>query len=157
MFNFHLIDTNSVSAIVNWRYEPPYDLYNYLEEDATLQYFLNPQNNFYKIVNENGDLVGYCSFGQDGQVSGGDYRYDALDIGMRIRPDLAGQGKGIEYANAVLGFTENLLKPKAFRVTIAAFNRRALRLWQKLEFEPQQSFERKSDGMQFIILVRVNY
>ncbi len=157
MFKFHLIDRNSVCTILNWRYEPPYDLYNYLEEEVNLQYFLNPQNNFYKIVDENGELVGYCSFGQDGQVSGGDYRYEALDIGMGIRPDLTGQGKGIEYASAVLDFAENLLKPKAFRVTSATFNKRALRLWQKLEFEHQQSFERKSDGMQFIVLVRVNY
>jgi [ribosomal protein S18]-alanine N-acetyltransferase len=155
MFKFHLIDRNSVRAILNWRYEPPYDLYNYLEEDVTLQYFLSPQNNFYKIVKENGELIGYCSFGQDGQVLGGDYSYEALDIGMGIRPDLTGQGKGFEYANAVLNFAENLFNPKAFRVTITAFNKRALRLWQKLEFEHQQSFERKSDGMQFIILMRV--
>lgn len=76
---------------------------------------------------------------------------------MGICPDLTGRGKGVEYANAVLEFAESLFKPKAFRVTIAAFNKRAIRLWQKLEFEHQQSFERKSDGMQFIILVRVNY
>ncbi len=157
MFKFQLIDKSSVRAILNWRYEPPYDFYNYLEEEVTLEYFLNPQNNFYKIVDENGELVGYCSFGQDGQVSGGDYRYEGLDIGMGIRPDMTGQGKGVEYANIVLEFAESLLKPKAFRVTITAFNKRALRLWQKLEFEQQQSFERKSDGMQFIVLVRVNY
>ncbi len=157
MFQFYSIDRNSASAIVNWRYEPPCNFYNYLDKEVNLQYFLNPQNNFYKIVNDNGELVGYCSFGQDGQVSGGDYGYDALDISMGIRPDLTGQGKGIEYANAVLDFAENLLNPKAFRVTIAAFNKRALRLWQKLEFEHQQSFERKSDGTQFIILRRVNY
>lgn len=157
MFNFHLIDRESASAILNWCYKPPYDLYNYLEEDVTLQYFLSSQNNFYKIVNENGELVGYCSFGRDGQVLGGDYSNEALDIGMGIRPDLTGQGKGFEYANAVINFAESLLKPKAFRVTIAAFNKRALWLWQKLEFEHQQSFERNGDGMQFIVLVRVNY
>lgn len=101
--------------------------------------------------------MAYCSFGQDGQVTDGDYRDEALDVGMGVRPDLTGQGKGVEYANAVLEFADSLLKPKVFRVTIAAFNKRAIRVWQKLEFEYQQSFERKSDGMQFIILVRVDY
>lgn len=156
MFKFHVIDRKSVRAILNWRYEPPYDCYNHLDEDVTVQYFLNPQNNFYKIVDENSELVGYCSFGEDGQVSGGDYRYEALDIGMGIRPNLTGRRKGVRYANTVLEFAEKLLKPKAFRVTIAIFNKRALRLWQKLEFEHQQSFKRNSDGMQFIVLVRVN-
>lgn len=153
MFTFHLVDESSVRAILNWQYEPPYDFYNNLEE-VSLQHFLHPQNNFYKIVDENNELVGYCSFGQDGQVTDGDYRDQALDVGMGIRPDLTGQGKGVEYANAVLEFADRLLKPKAFRVTIAAFNKRALQVWQKLGFEHQQSFERKSDVMQFIVLVR---
>jgi len=156
MFTFHLIDESSARAILNWRYEPPYDFYNNLEEDS-LQHLLHPQNNFYKIVDENSELVGYCSFGQDGQVTDGDYHHEALDVGMGVRPDLTGRGEGVEYANAVLKFAESLLKPKAFRVTIAAFNKRALQVWQKLEFEHQQSFERKSDGMQFIVLVRVDY
>lgn len=157
MFEFQPIDESSVRAILNWRYEPPYDFYNYLEGDANLHYLLDPQNNFYKIVDKNDELVGYCSFGQDGQVTGGDYYNEALDVGMGIRPNLTGRGKGVEYANAVLEFGEGLLKPKAFRVTIAAFNKRALRVWQNLEFEQQQLFERSSDGMHFVVLVRVNY
>ncbi|WP_375471876.1 GNAT family N-acetyltransferase [uncultured Nostoc sp.] len=157
MFAFHLIDETNARAILSWRYEPPYDLYNYLEEEANLlQDILNPQNNFYSIMDENRELVAYCSFGQDGQVTGGNYRDWALDIGMGIRPDLTGRRKGTEYANAVLEFADSLFKPKAFRVTIAAFNKRAIRVWQKLGFDHQQCFERRSDGMQFIVLLRAN-
>jgi len=154
MFVFHRVDENHARAIFSWRYEPPYDFYNNSEEDTRLiQYLLHPQNNFYSILDEN-SLVAYCSFGQDGQVIGGHYRDEALDIGFGIRPDLTGRGKGVEYAKAVLEFADTLFKPKAFRVTIAAFNKRAIRVWQKLEFEHQQSFERGSDGMQFIVLMR---
>ncbi|WP_179068851.1 GNAT family N-acetyltransferase [Nostoc sp. C052] len=71
-------------------------------------------------------------------------------------PDLTGQGKGAEYANAMLEFADSLFQPKAFRVTIAAFNKRAIRVWQKLGFKHQRSFERSSDGMQFIVLLRVD-
>lgn len=86
-------------------------------------------------MDENSELVAYCSFGQDGQVTGADYRDQALDIGMGIRPDLTGRGKGAEYAKAVLEFADSFFKPKAFRVTIAAFNKRAIRVWQKLGFQ----------------------
>ncbi|MBG1240600.1 GNAT family N-acetyltransferase [Nostoc sp. NZL] len=157
MFTFYLINESNARAILSWRYEPPYDLYNYSEQEAnSLQHILHSQNNFYSIVDKNSELVAYCSFGQDGQVTGGDYRNQALDVGMGIRPDLAGRGKGTEYANAVLEFADSLFNPKAFRVTIAAFNKRAIRVWQKLEFEYQQSFERENDGMQFIILLRAD-
>ncbi|MUL35513.1 GNAT family N-acetyltransferase [Gloeocapsopsis dulcis] len=158
MFAFHLIDESNARAILSWRYQPPYDFYNNSDEDTGLiQYLLHPQNNFYSILDENSELVAYCSFGQDGQVSGGDYCDEALDIGFGIRPDLTGRGKGAEYANAVLEFADTLFKPKTFRVTIAAFNKRALRVWQKLEFEHQHSFERESDRMEFIVLIRANY
>ncbi|MEA5604192.1 hypothetical protein [Nostoc sp. UHCC 0252] len=74
MFAFHQINENNARAIASWRYEPPYDLYNYLEEETNLlQHILHPQNNFYSIVDENSELVAYCSFGQDGQVTGGNY------------------------------------------------------------------------------------
>ncbi|WP_335016091.1 hypothetical protein [Nostoc sp.] len=35
-------------------------------------------------------------------------------------------------------------------------NTLAIRVWQKLGFEPQQSFEQGSDGMQFIVLLRAD-
>ena len=158
MFTFHLIDESNALAILGWRYEPPYDFYNDSEEDASLlQHFLHPQNSFYSILDENSKLIAYCSFGQNQQVTHGDYCDRALDIGMGIRPDLTGRGKGVEYANAVLEFADNLFKPKAFRVTLVAFNQPALRGSQKSEFKHQQPFERESDGMQFIVLVRTNY
>ncbi|MEH2111490.1 GNAT family N-acetyltransferase [Nostoc sp.] len=158
MFTFNLINESNARAILSWRYEPLYDLYNYSEPEANLlQHILHPQNTFYSILDENGELVAYCSFGQDGQVTGGDYHEQALDIGMGIRPDLTGRGKGAEYTNAVLEFADSFFQPKAFRVTIAAFNKRAIRVWQKLGFKHQQSFERGSDGMQFIVLLRADY
>ncbi|MBN3960496.1 GNAT family protein [Nostoc sp. NMS8] len=70
---------------------------------------------------------------------------------------MTGRGKGAEYANAVLEFADSLFQPKAFRVAIAAFNNRAIRVWQKLGFKHQQSFERGSDGIQFIVLLRADY
>ena len=114
MFTFHLIDESNALAILGWRYEPPYDFYNDSEEDASLlQHFLHPQNSFYSILDENSKLIAYCSFGQNQQVTHGDYCDRALDIGMGIRPDLTGRGKGVEYANAVLEFADNLFKPRA--------------------------------------------
>ncbi|WP_179068850.1 hypothetical protein [Nostoc sp. C052] len=85
MFTFNLINESNARAILSWRYEPLYDLYNYSELEANLlQHILHPQNTFYSILDENGELVAYCSFGQDGQVAGGDYHEQALDIGMGI-------------------------------------------------------------------------
>ena len=83
-FTFRPLDENSARTILNWQYEPPYDVYNLTSSDPenVLGYLLDPQNAFYSIFGQLGHLEAYCSFGQDGQVPGGDYSSSALDIGL---------------------------------------------------------------------------
>jgi hypothetical protein len=40
--------------------------------------------------------IGFCCFGPDAQLRGGDYHEPALDVGLGLRPDLV--GKGLEVA-----------------------------------------------------------
>ena len=154
-FLFRPMDETSARAIVSWRYEEPYSLYN-ISPDATersVQAFLDPRNAYYRISHKNEDLAAYCCFGPDAQVPGGDYRAKALDIGMGVHPDLTGQGLGLSYAQAVLDFAHPLFAPPAFRVTVAEFNKRALRVWEKANFQPVQAFLRDTDGMAFVVLI----
>jgi len=44
--------------------------------------------------------------------------------------------------------------PTAFRVTVAEFNKRAQRVWEKAGFRPVQTFQRSGDGIPFVILAR---
>lgn len=143
-------------AIASWRYQPPYDLYNPNSGDTeqVVQGFLDPENAYYSITDENGDLVAYCCFGPDGQVPGGDYRLSALDIGLGVRPDLTGLGRGRRYVRAVLEFARRTFAPVALRVTVAQFNRRALRVWEKAGFRRVQAFHREHDGVAFAVLTR---
>lgn len=151
---FHPMDRPAALEIARWRYEPPYDFYNLEEAEDTLGYALDPAHNFYRLEDENGSLVGFCSFGEDGQVAGGDYAAEALDIGMGIRPDLTGQGGGADFAAAVLAFACQKYHPVRFRVTIAAFNQRAQKVWQKLGFRQTQSFRASGSVHSFVVMVR---
>jgi ribosomal-protein-alanine N-acetyltransferase len=155
-FNIRPMDEASARAIASWRYDAPYDFYNLNpgKIEKNVAYFIDPQNAFYRIMDGHGELVGYCSFGPDGQVPGGDYSQAALDIGMGIRPDLTGLGNGARYGEHVLDFACRTFAPGRLRVTIAAFNQRAQRVWQKLGFHVVRSFSRESDGAPFLVLVR---
>jgi RimJ/RimL family protein N-acetyltransferase len=73
---------------------------------------------------------------------------------MSVRPDLTGQGRGHTYVSALLNFARRTFAPAAFRVTVAKFNKRALRVWEKAGFRPMQTFRRERDGMAFVVLVR---
>ena len=155
-FTLHRMDEASTLAILEWHYEAPYDIYDPASDDVevAMQFFLDPQNAYHTITDEHGDLLAYCCFGPDGQVPGTDYSAGALDIGLGVRPDLTGQGHGLEYVNAVLDFARRTFPPTAFRVTVAEFNKRAQRVWKKAGFRPMQTFLRSGDGMAFVILSR---
>ena len=156
-FTFRPLNENSAQTILHWQYEAPYDIYNLASSDPEniLRYLLDPQNAFRGIYGPQGHLEAYCSFGPDGQVSGGDYSTPALDIGLGIRPDLTGQGRGSEYVNAVIDFACHTYTPDRLRVTIAAFNKRALRVWEKAGFQVLQIFQGGWANIDFVILIKV--
>ncbi len=154
-FTFRPITKNDTQTILNWRYKPPLHFYNpnanSIQED--LEYLLAPHNSFYTMLSGT-KLEGYCSFGSDGQVSGGDYTTEALDIGIGIHPDLTGQGRGIVYVNAVVEFALCTFSHQVLRVTVAQFNQRAQRVWEKAGFKEVTKFCKHESNTIFVIMTR---
>jgi len=148
-------DETSAREFLQWKYEPPYEIYNYMPEfiEEDLVYHLDPANNIYSMYSNN-DLVGYCSFGQDARVPGGDYGKEALDIGLMIKPELTGQGLGKEFVKDVIQFGISQFKPRVVRVTILESNLRAMRVWEKNGFHKTQSFTRTTDQLRFFIMTK---
>jgi [ribosomal protein S18]-alanine N-acetyltransferase len=124
------VDEKPAREFLGWQYEPPYDIYNCpLEElDEAVEYNIDLANNVYAMLDQNGELVGYCSYGRDAQVPGGDYSEGALDIGLMIKPALTGQGLGAAFVSEVIRNGIEEYMPKKLRVTVAAFNHRAIRV-----------------------------
>src|SRR5690606_23958793 len=111
--------------IVAWRYPGQYDIYNTDDADveADVQVLLDPRYAYYAVTDSAGFLVGFCCYGIDAQVPGGDYQdTGALDIGLGLRPDLAGQGRGLNFLEAILDFARRRYGATRFRATIAVFN-----------------------------------
>ncbi|MBF2005118.1 MAG: GNAT family N-acetyltransferase [Chlorogloeopsis fritschii C42_A2020_084] len=152
---FDIIDEQTARYILTWRYEPPYDFYNSDSEklESALATLLNPENCYYSIWDESRAVIGYCCFGNDAQVPGGCYSQEALDVGMELRPDRTGKGQGTQIIQAVIVFARQNSQASKLRVTIAAFNQRALRAWQKAGFEIDNEFVKAADRQRFFILM----
>jgi ribosomal-protein-alanine N-acetyltransferase len=108
--------------ICSWRYPAPYGCYDMTDADP--DELLLPERGFHSLLSHD-RLVGFRSFGPDGQVPGWDYDDQALDTGGALRPQLVGQGLGREAISAGLAFGRAQFAPPAFRVTVATFNTRA--------------------------------
>jgi RimJ/RimL family protein N-acetyltransferase len=154
-FSFHPLDADSAREVLSWRYDEPYDIYNADAQDleADLALLLDPRNAHHAITAA-GDLLAFCCFGPEAQVPGGEYEAGLLDVGLGVRPDLTGQGHGDTYVRAVLDFAAEEFAPGGYRVTVAEFNERALRVWERACFRRVQRFERGVDCQAFWVLVR---
>lgn len=152
-FHFEPMNATYAKQLTKWHYEPPYQMYNSTSDEALIGSFVDPQNAYYSIL-DNGELVAFCCFGKEAQVPGGDYEKDALDIGLGVRPDRTGRGKGQMYIADVLNFARSTFNPTLFRITVAAFNERAFKAWKKAGFQQLQTFPAQKDQELFIVLVR---
>jgi ribosomal-protein-alanine N-acetyltransferase len=63
-----------------------------------------------------------------------------LDVGLGMRPDLTGRGLGAEFVLAVLRFSKDDYSPPTFRLTVAAFSLRAVRMYERVGFEAVAAF-----------------
>lgn len=137
--------------IVTWRYAAPYDCYDMTGADPA--FLVSPDSGYFALI-DGGGLIGFRSFGADGQVPGGVYDPSALDTGGGLRPELTGQGRGREAISIGLDFGRRQFSPAAFRVTIASFNIRAQRVVESLGFRKVGGFQASTDGRSYEILIR---
>jgi [ribosomal protein S18]-alanine N-acetyltransferase len=143
--------TAYAADMVTWRYPPPYDCYDMTSADPE---FIASQDSGYWALLDHGELIGFRSFGDDGQVPGFGYDSAALDTGGGLRPELTGQGLGRAAIQAGLDFGRGRFAPSAFRVTIATFNLRAQRVVKALGFRNVASFAAATDGRSYEVPIR---
>jgi ribosomal-protein-alanine N-acetyltransferase len=146
-FTFAPMAEADARAVAAWEYPPPHDVYNvpaaYREESA--RSFLDPGLG-YHAARLGGELAGFCCFGPDARVPGGDYRREELlDVGLGLRPDLAGRGLGLAFVESILAFADVTRAPAGYRLTVAVFNQRAIRVYERAGFRLDHTFERPGE------------
>ena len=149
------LSEENARKITTWRYDPPFDLYDLGSEN--ISGFINPEYYYHQILNENGNLVGYCCYGLDAQVPGGEYLInmpEILDIGVGMKPNLTGAGRGHKFVSAILEYASERFNPSRFRVTVADFNHRSLRTFRKQGFKESHHFIRELAEIPFTQLER---
>lgn len=128
--------------ISDWRYPGPYSSYD--GNPSSVPGLLNARYNYHAVFDNAENLVGYFCFGADATIPEGRkrglYSDDALDVGLGMRPDLTGRGRGLEFVRAGLRFAGEKFSPPAFRLTVAAFNRRAVAVYERAGFDLVQEF-----------------
>jgi len=140
--SFAPITEAEARTVLRWRYAdlPPFDEPDTEEFENDVAALLRPDFHYYAAHDEAGNLIGFCCFGKDARVPGGDYSLPALDVGLGLHPALTGRGLGRAFLEQILSFGAAMFQPRFFRVTVAEVNRRSLRLFQGAGFYFLYSF-----------------
>ncbi|RSD25458.1 GNAT family N-acetyltransferase [Mesobacillus subterraneus] len=143
------------SKILSWKYEQPYDLYNNDFNEESMKELM--ESNYWAIEDKAGALIGFYCSGMSAQVPAGNrigaYSEQAIDVGIGMNPRLTGKGHGRLFFSFVLHELGKINPNPIFRLSVALFNKRAIRLYSNMGF--QQVSEFKTDaGIDFITMVK---
>jgi [ribosomal protein S18]-alanine N-acetyltransferase len=141
--------------ILTWKYDPPYDLYNNEVSEEAISELLN--DGFTAVEDEYGMMIGFYCSGHSAQVPAGRglgaYNEPGVDIGVGMHPKLTGKGNGQVFFSFVLNELDGLNPQAPFRLTVAKFNKRAIKLYENLGFKNR--FEFKTNNTDFIIMLKL--
>lgn len=132
---FQAMDHQTATTISHWRYDAPYDFYNMEGDDVNE--LVN--GSYFAVMDDSGSLVGFFCVGASAQVPAGNeqgaYTEDGfVDVGLGMRPDLTGKGLGFEFISAILARIDEMYGGQHQRLTVATFNTRGIRLYEKVGF-----------------------
>lgn len=145
--------------IAQWVYEPPYDIYNMNGSRESINELLDGSS--ISVLDENGGLTGFFCFGTSARIpaglqAGAYQRRDALDIGLGLHPERCSQGHGVSFLEIGLRYAAEQFHTDTFRLTVAAFNQRAIRVYEHAGFQIIHQFSRalSSQETEYIVMLR---
>jgi [ribosomal protein S18]-alanine N-acetyltransferase len=127
-------------AVAAWRYDGEYAVYNQdAGDEEAIAEMLDRRSPHYAARDEHGALVGFFAFGTSAEVEdpGAPHLYgrdEMITVGLGLRPDLTGQGLGLDFVSAGLDFARQAFYPRAFRLFVLRFNERAIRVYERAGF-----------------------
>ncbi len=140
------MDDEEAREVSAWRYEPPYDFYDWTSDPDDLEELLDPERRkdvYFSAFDERRGLVGFFQF----EVKG-----ETVDVGLGMRPDLTGAGLGLDYLLAGLEFARGRYSPTRFTLSVATFNARAIRVYERAGFRRENVYLHQTNRDEFPFL-----
>ncbi len=138
-FMFSQLSQEDAEAIAEWRYPEPYSFYDWSADVDDLRELLDPalRGEAYWAVRDGDELVGHFSFKPN---------EGTVEIGLGLRPDLTGRGLGAAFLAAGLDFARERFAPERFTLAVAAFNERAVTVYERAGFVPDRVYMHATNG-----------
>ncbi|WP_200905849.1 GNAT family N-acetyltransferase [Caloranaerobacter sp. TR13] len=150
------LELEDVYAMQDWakHEEPLFSDYNFpkLKDEELRQWYkdrtLKKNRKSFGILNENGYTIGYLTIRKIKK-----FKKEAT-LGITLDANFVNQGYGTEALNIFLDYFFNKLKMKTMCLSVAKFNKRAIRCYEKNGFKRIGEYLKKLDIKTYNVLLK---
>lgn len=120
-----------------WKYTGKYSFYNIYKDKEEVERFLKPESwgNIFAAINvETKELIGFTSYTFENEV---------MWIGFGLKPNYTGKGHGEQFVRSAIefGIEHYHYEDSKVLLSVAKFNKRATKLYEKVGFKAIESKE----------------
>ncbi|GEN94896.1 GNAT family N-acetyltransferase [Pediococcus ethanolidurans] len=147
-----LSQKNALIIADDWRYNDEYAFYNMNEDPEDYEEIISPNlraDHYFQVTTDNNQLVGFFAL-DSGNNS------EQVEVGLGLRPDETGKGKGLEFLQLILKFIKNNYSFSEVALDVAEFNVRAQKVYAKAGFMSQKKHTQETNKSiyPFILMTR---
>lgn len=140
-FSIRTMKPEDAYVIVKWHYPEPYSFYDMTADEDDLREFLDfdhwKKDSKYSVFDGQEKPLGFFEFNHCNGI---------VDIGLGLRPDVTGNGLGLGFVQEGLNFARDKFCPYQFRLAVATFNQRAIKVYERVGFRPSRTFMNDTNG-----------
>ena len=134
---------NAMIIADEWKYEEPYSFYDMTADlddyNELVNEALRNKNEWFE-AHADDELVGYFCLCIEN---------DNIDIGLGLRPDYCGRGMGKQFLTDIIWFIERSYAYSTLSMDVAAFNKRAIKVYNSCGFKETHSFLQHTNGGEY--------
>ena len=110
-----------------WKYDGEYAFYDMTADPEDYEEIVTPEKrgNRYFSVFDGDELTGFFCVEQEGAD---------VEIGLGLRPDLTGRGRGKVFLEEILRFVWENYSFEKIKLDVASFNQRAVKVYERAGF-----------------------
>lgn len=145
-----LTQIHALEIANEWKYDNIYSFYDMTADVEDYEEFIDEdlrnQNDHYEVL-ENNKLFGFFCVIQENA---------SIEIGLGMRPDICGRGKGKQFVKQIIDFIERNYEFDKLIMNVASFNQRAIKAYRSCGFKDSEITKRSSNGgvYEFLTLVK---
>lgn len=145
-YQFERMTQNQAEIIADWHYEGLYAFYDMRADEEDLEELLSSEKraDSYYTVKLFDEIIGFFCFDQlSDQI---------IDMGLGMKPELTGKGKGYGFLKAGIEFIRSTYVPKKIALSVALFNQRAIKVYKKAGFQEENEFLQRTNGGRYVFI-----